>query len=135
MGRAPSVISIGEVRQQPEIVAARWDAGSTKLAELVNPCGDGTDYRVGGPVTAEMLASYSRRAGLAFEDYAVLATKQPWPLLAAYQLRELGYLVIARNEEPGSALLVILSRQWAEREVDTDRKFVRGAPRIGLRPI
>lgn len=134
MGRAPDILSTGEVRQQPEIVAARWDTGTINLAELVNPYGDKTEYRVGGPATARMFASYSQRAGLAFEEYAVLTTKMPWPLLATRQLRELGYLVVARSEEPDSALLVILGRQWVEWKTDTDKKRISGALRIGLRP-
>lgn len=134
MRRAPEILSTGEVRQQPEIIAARWDTGTINLAELVNPDGDKTDYRVGGPITAGMFASYSLRAGLAFEDYAVLPTKMPWPLLATRQLRELGYLVVARSEEPDSALLVILGRQWVEWKTDTDKKLIQAALRIGLRP-
>lgn len=132
MGRAPDILTTGEVRQRPEIVSARWGIGTTELAELIGAEGSATGYKVGGSATAALLASCSLRAGLSFNEYAVLATDMPWPLLASQQLRKLGYLVVARSEEPKSALLVILSQEWVEWKANTDKSIIGTALRMGL---
>ncbi len=136
MGLSPNIVSIGEVVSNPLRTAARWGIGATELAELIDAEGQSTGYKVGGPVTARLLASYSRSAEVPFCDVAVSAGSMPWPLQNATQLKGTGYLLVcATPGELGSAQLVILNPRWVDWLANTNASILNTGRKMGLKLV
>lgn len=122
MGKSPNVVSIGEVMTDPGGVAARWGAGATGLAVLIDADGQETGHKVGGPRLARCLARLASGLGIPEYQVAALALDLPRPLLGANQLKRLGYLVISWSsaDAVNQAGIVILDEPWVRwlEEVD-----------------
>lgn len=136
MGLSPNIVSVGEVRMSPLRTAARWGIGGVDLAELIDAEGSSTGYKVGGPATAKLLASYSQKAEIPFCDVAASAGSMPWPLQSATQLKGIGYLLVcAIPRELESARLVILNPRWVDWLASTNSSILDTGRRMGLKLV